>query len=315
MFHKNYIFCTIVYLALVITLTPLVCASDDFAESALIAEHAGNVPHIVYDIDHTVCERVKKRVEDSMLRQVPAASFVSCGKNRYFFFPGIEEVLLTFLDWNWKVSFFSSGKAERNKPLVESYIEFINSKYKGSDISIKADQFSVYSGDNRILEHRLKHIDDSDIHYPPAKVKNLSVICKNVDDIILIDDKLKNIASSQEPFLRGDLPKRVRGYYNTPDEVLLGSVSHAMAKRDYAAFHLGVLFDCKQLMEENAISLRGALKKVLAKVGQSAEQGDASYIQRGADLTAGNGGHERLRKWILKGHELINEMRRKCKGN
>lgn len=91
-------------------------------------------PHVVFDIDDTLCVKVdlNKRLETHKL--YPEATLipfysVEDGLFIHVFFPEIGELLLSILGWGWNIDFFSAGAANRNTSVIPNFLKVVLSAY------------------------------------------------------------------------------------------------------------------------------------------------------------------------------------------
>ncbi len=133
-----------------------------------------DVKHLVLDIDWTIVTEVK----DPLMKVNPASRLIEVGGVKYFINEGLEELIEEALSHpDIRLSFYSGGKRERNFELL-SRIKLKNGK------SLKDVAINIFSGEELVRNE----MAPEKASFSQRLKKDLTLISKNLKDIIMLDD-------------------------------------------------------------------------------------------------------------------------------
>ena len=248
-----------------------------FLSSSLIASDSiQEAPTIVFDIDHVLCVKLDNSVLNEPILKFPALQPIPFYDNEkshpHFFFPNFDALFLILIQWGWHIDFFSYGVKERNERVLSAYLNLvIPDEYKRLS---EEGEFRIFSRDD--IENCGPFLSQSYAHeYVAESKKNLSVLKKDINNCVLVDDDITLIKGEQYPFIHLEplpaqalskkinrtIQKRRGNYYEQKGDLLV-----AQQIINYAPYILGILYECKALMEEReGTNIREALSQVLLK--------------------------------------------------
>lgn len=266
-----------------------------FPVAILNKEKQSSEIHIVFDVDETLTSIING--EDLALGPAfdptPECPVLTCLRTDYLVFPDFEKVFLTIISWGWHVDFFSLGTEQRNSNLVPLYMKHMLRKvvqscldsetYTLSNIDVellyeslrKKSQFRVYSRNHARF-----------VGTGTGYKKDLTVVTKNLNNCILVDDDRANaVEPTQLPFIgvgyRFLRQSTLGMWYGKHVDYGARQVfpetavreEYKMCPLDTAAYIMGILISCKSLLDSNkAKHLRHALDMVLRHRGRSFSQ-------------------------------------------
>lgn len=315
------------------TSTGLFASSTDLVSEILSQNQPADVqrPHLVYDIDDILCVRGQNfsKHHEEVLRRLPNAIIVPFyhseeGLSDHLFLPNYGEAFLNLLSWGWNIDFFSSGVKERNEMVIPAFIKHALTPYcqnPDSQIPELLKRMRIFSRDHLINNNDLPEDENRKFEIGGGKKKDLRSLNVPLDQSILIDDdRTYALGGEQYPFFDGAMLRHCRRFYeelnqgkectgyclldfSPKSEFTPGQYPHA----DYAAFQLGVLLDCKKLMDDRGINLRPALKIVLeTNKPQHEKEKYGPCAIFGSDLD-NQTNWPRLSNWINCGRKAIQE--------
>ncbi len=240
------------------------------------------VPTVVLDMDNSVCMHI--RTEESspglFYKNSPETTLIPYHENfdpkkrgfyMHAFFPGTPELFITLLSWGWNVYPFSAGVDRRNKKVISVFLKQTFSAYFSHandtvDLLLNDsihNRIRIYSQDHLLVTRSPLSIRVTEDPKPIHK-KNLNHIKLPVEHSILVDDNLDYaVEGEQYPPLsltNGSATLfRERHLRGKPFDTNV----HGHDASKNAAYVLGVLSRCRNLMLQDKITLRQALRTVL----------------------------------------------------
>jgi hypothetical protein len=277
---------------------------------------------VVFDIDETLCFRCEDYDLDeaAFTKRYPEfkvfKNLQAIPRHCYFLIPYFDVLIKFLLNKDFEIHFFSAGSEGRNKELMAKILcEALGQKKYEQEL--KNGQFKVFSYHHMVPRFANDQIDDDEnllwyvqhrgefkLHPPDLNIFNLQNITKklrhlfpekNIDDIILIDDRLDNATShyfAQElyvPMVKGEAPQIINTIVHDKTEMPLltaGSCNNLIPLLDSGAPHLiaslvmnssiyyaGVISHCLNLIKCQKYTFRNALSVAL-----NIAEGDHEFV-------------------------------------
>ena len=281
---------------------------------------------LVLDIDATMCCTLSTSTDRKWIAEnFPHGELIHWKGTEYeylhFFYPNFEKLLLSILSWDgWSVDIFSAGIAERNDEIISRY--FIKKFAAHTTNPHELYQNLIESGRIRIFSR--DHLIDGERDYKGyeqygQKKKDLSVIDKDVSNVVIADDDRSYILGSQYPFiaLSYSASSNLESAIRRKDIDFLKTTTFNPMKN--AEYIMGIIIACKEKLDNNkAGSLRGALDLVLQHNGQSfindmhlespwfIEPTRELFESRNSNALMSRHYHTKMTEWIDSGSEYFN---------
>lgn len=338
------------FLAFIVFTNLSVALSTNLLDDILKKPQNPNAPTAVFDICHTLCVPLdvsEKTVLVPSKMQEVFPEFMRIHivhkkgqrnetKMTHYFFPGFESLFMYLLDQNWNVTFFSGGGAIRNRPLMKKYLNKALLPYGDPErISSQIDalfaqkRFEIFSNDVcREIDRRRR--------------KDLSVLNKPLENMILIDNSPMDVAPGQWPMISmryvpsANVERGLWGnnipdaYFKTlsrqpnPEDLketdqncfyvkYIKNFYKGLSKVTHnAPYVMGILSQAMQEMATQNLPLREAVAFTLADAANGKAYERDWYLENQGEKPKPN--HRRQALWIEKGQELINNMRQRSNG-
>jgi hypothetical protein len=236
-------------------------------------------PHIALDIDHTICRAIPNNRSDNcdhVYKQQPETILIPYlevldpekkGIYTHAFFADIPELIISILSWGWNIDFFSAGIHRRNVEVIPNYLkEALRPYYENADPivdTLMESRIRIYS------HHNLTEISGTPLSLDgkqskPYKKKDLTILGVPIKDVILVEDNPDYAVEGEQspPLCVGQYGNAAPTYHangraQAETDLLFESANHA-------SYVLGALSHCRELMAEKGLSLREALRHILA---------------------------------------------------
>jgi hypothetical protein len=283
-------------------------------------------PRVVFDFCDTMGSQlhVPREKAKAVAKQYPDAQLIffwNRAQNKesfllppkgvtYFFYPHWGEVFLTLLDWGWHVDFFSSNIFAINEEIaIPAYLKVALEPYSQD---IEADYAAlIQRGDLRIFTRC--HLSPRERLNPGQNQnrytykKDLSILGE-IKDTILVNTRQLEVPEEQYPFIEMSSESSC-SFISSLDIGFTPKLENHETPLNNAAYVLGILSECKELLDQKRVtSLRAALNVVLKAPPQGV------YSTRNApswSLDPERGW--KSQSWMQQGNVLIQQMRVRAK--
>lgn len=237
---------------------------------------SSQIKRVVFDIDEFICWKTKQADIAAVKRRFPECIVIDVTLSQetlrkygsdegkaitypHVFAPYMECVFEYVRTKGWLNAFFSSGIAERNEPLIQSYF----SQLLGTNEYLKQrsqGQYKVWS-----KQHLSKKANGQEA----KDLKTTLGEGESIDNTILGEDDASYAAKGQEFMVKGRWADNIFGIAVLPYEGATyfdrNTIDHSrVLAMNHTYLILGILDFCSDfLLQDSTLSLRGALQKTL----------------------------------------------------